>query len=362
MATAAAELLDRLRIRDFLHWWAGELAALLPPQLRRIARSGKERLVLSMQANTMQAACERGGAVESLGTYAMAEIDPQHAAAVCGELISRASRCSGITLRLAADSALQKVVQLPLAAEENLRQVIGFEMDRQTPFKADQVYYDYRVATRDAAARRLLVRLTVVPRQGVDEVLHRLSSCGVQPDRIEVSGTPGIDLLPQGRRPVRHVAGRRINTALGVLVAALLVAVIAVPLWRQSETIHSLEPSVAQAKRDAEQAVALRDQLEGAIRESRVLVNKRLTTPLVIEVLNELTTLLPDDTWLSSVDVRDAELRIQGESSGASALIATLEASPLFSGVHFSSPVTQNPASGSERFQLSSRIVANGGQ
>ena len=37
-------------------------------------------------------------------------------------------------------STLTRNLSLPAAAEDNLRQVLGFEMDRQTPFKADQVH------------------------------------------------------------------------------------------------------------------------------------------------------------------------------------------------------------------------------
>ena len=39
-----------------------------------------------------------------------------------------------------AERVLQRNLTLPVAAEDNLRQVLAFEMDRQTPFKADQIY------------------------------------------------------------------------------------------------------------------------------------------------------------------------------------------------------------------------------
>ena len=48
------------------------------------------------------------------------------------------------------DRALSRVVQLPLVAEENLRAVLGFEMERLTPFKAADVYYEGRIVGRSA--------------------------------------------------------------------------------------------------------------------------------------------------------------------------------------------------------------------
>ena len=40
---------------------------------------------------------------------------------------------------------------MPAATEENLPQVLSFEMDRLTPFRSDEVYFDHRVVGRDRA-------------------------------------------------------------------------------------------------------------------------------------------------------------------------------------------------------------------
>jgi general secretion pathway protein L len=69
---------------------------------------------------------------------------------------------------------------------------------------------------------------------------------------------------------------------------------------------------------------------------------------------------LPDDTWLFRAEIRDGKVHLQGTSSRASALIAGLEASSLLEDVRFASPVTQDGASGRERFHLSALIVATG--
>src|SRR5262249_28882279 len=75
-----------------------------------------------------------------------------------------------------AARCLRRDLPLPAAAEDKLRQVLSFEMDRQTPFKADQVYFDYRIATRDAAAKNLAVNLTVAPRAQLDPDLAALAN------------------------------------------------------------------------------------------------------------------------------------------------------------------------------------------
>jgi general secretion pathway protein L len=353
---ATAEILQRVNVSGFLQWWVGELIALLPPRIRRVVVGRQQRLVLDMTGENVTALCHRGSSPQVLGRFAIAQLGAEEVANLRQQLGVAAGRCPDTTVRLPPDLALQKELTLPLAAEENLRQVLAFEMDRQTPFKADQVYFDYDVLTRDSAARRLRVRLATVPRKTLDTLLERLELVGIRPDRVDVTGNSAVNLLPAERRPVHSQGQRRVNSALGAAVVLLALASAVIPLWQQRELVLELRPRVAAAQSEAEQVMALRDKLERAVKESRVVLDKRRKTPLVIDVLNEVTRLLPDGTWLSSLELKGNELRIQGESTGASALVGVLEASPRFSQVHFSSPVTQNPATGRERFQLSATV------
>jgi len=48
--------------------------------------------------------------------------------------------------------------------QQNLTQVLGFELGRQTPYTADQAYYDQRVLREDRSNNRLHVLLGVAPK------------------------------------------------------------------------------------------------------------------------------------------------------------------------------------------------------
>jgi general secretion pathway protein L len=353
---ASSEILQRVNVSGLLRWWVGELISILPQPLQRVVRGRQQRLVLDVAGESVTALCHRAKVSQVLGQFAIAQLGGEEVADLRRQLGADTGRCPDTTVRLPPDLALQKELTLPLAAEENLRQVLAFEMDRQTPFKADQVYFGYDVLARDSGARRLRVLLATVPRKTLDALLERLERVGMRPDRVEVTGNGAINLLPADRRPVHGRGQRRVNLALGAALVLLALASATIPLWQQRELVGELWPRVATAKSEAEQVLALRDKLDRAVKESRIVLDKRRKTPLVIDVLNQLTRLLPDGTWLSSLELKGNELRIQGESTGASALVGVLEASPRFSQVHFSSPVTQNPATGRERFQLSATV------
>jgi general secretion pathway protein L len=78
----------------------------------------------------------------------------------------------------------------------------------------------------------------------------------------------------------------------------------------------------------------------------------------LLAVLNELSHLLNDETWLTHMHFADNQLQIQGQSPAASTLISTLEASDFFSSVSFVSPLTQDKTTGRERFQISMTVTA----
>ncbi len=81
---------------------------------------------------------------------------------------------------------LCKEFKLPLAAESNLAQVLAFEMDRQTPFKASAVYFDWKVLDRAETPGQLRLQLFVMPRPEVERTLDTLTDRGLTLAGIDV--------------------------------------------------------------------------------------------------------------------------------------------------------------------------------
>jgi general secretion pathway protein L len=77
---------------------------------------------------------------------------------------------------------------------------------------------------------------------------------------------------------------------------------------------------------------------------------------LNIELLKELTAILPDATWVEQLEISGNEIRVRGQSPTASALLGLMEASKLFQNATFLSPITAG-AAGKDRFYLSAQIA-----
>ncbi|MFZ2445031.1 MAG: PilN domain-containing protein [Syntrophobacteraceae bacterium] len=72
----------------------------------------------------------------------------------------------------------------------------------------------------------------------------------------------------------------------------------------------------------------------------------------LIELLGLLTIVTPDDTWLNYLSLRKGQIVIRGESKSAIKYLSELSKTEGLSDVKFASPVTRNPTSDMERFNV----------
>jgi general secretion pathway protein L len=93
-------------------------------------------------------------------------------------------------LRLGEPDVLGKTLTLPLAAERELDQVLGFEMDRETPFKTEEIYWNHRIEGVDRQNGRLSVRRALLPKANLAPLLTAVGQFGIRPRRAEIADGP----------------------------------------------------------------------------------------------------------------------------------------------------------------------------
>ncbi|MGL4690585.1 MAG: PilN domain-containing protein, partial [Stenotrophomonas maltophilia] len=122
-----------------LRWWRQSLLAWLPVRWQWAMGWSRSRLLLQRAGDVLRLQRQTGEQIE-----AIAELPwPVAPAALEGVLDARLRSLPRHWL-LPAGSVLRRPLRLPAAAAERLRDVVGFEIDRQTPFDASQVSYDVR--------------------------------------------------------------------------------------------------------------------------------------------------------------------------------------------------------------------------
>jgi general secretion pathway protein L len=260
-------------------------------------------------------------------------------------------------LRLPRGAMLCHDVVLPLAAARDLPAVLGFEMDRLTPFSADEVYWSVSGLTFDRARAKLSLTLSIVLRAQVDALRTALARINVAPSFVEADIQAGfkagsraetgrISLTTPGRQP-----GQRLRQSLLVLCGVLALACLVTPFLRQQIALDAATQDIAAALPAANRAQALRQQLTAAA-QGRTAIAQARHAGDALQVLATLTAALPDGTWLSDLTLKSGDLTFDGQSSNAAQLITLLSAVPGLRAPSFTAPVTRTADGKADLFSM----------
>ncbi|APV49628.1 hypothetical protein BWI17_08030 [Betaproteobacteria bacterium GR16-43] len=352
----------RLRLAAFWRWWSAEILALLPERFSNLSGSTRAPLV-ALEDDVLIRYENRPSGLAEVSRTPLGSLDPEGRRIAVRNLLAEAGETSPrLRLMLARDEALVRRVSLPLATEENLGQVLAFEMDRLTPFTADTVYFGYRIAARDAVAAKVHVDLAVAPKARVDERVSRLREWGASvhgalvADDVARSASP-IDLLPEAQRGDEAKGStRRIQAGLGIAVVALFLVALVLPIWQKREMAVVLNPQLTKAKAEAEATDLLARDLEKQVADYNFLFAKKHGSFPVLAFIEEATRLLPDSTWVQQFEIRPAgkirEVQFSGETPSASKLIEILEQSTTMKNAALRGSVTRGSIPGTERFLI----------
>ncbi|HVF35775.1 MAG TPA: PilN domain-containing protein [Candidatus Saccharimonadia bacterium] len=351
----------RSRFRRFLTWWARELSPLVPARVRDWLVERRDELIVRVddEAVVLRRASE---APDAARVVPRNEPEDVQRAAILREL-DRAEERPEVVFCIGARHVLRRTLNLPLAAEENLRQVLGFEMDRQSPFRAEQVYFDHRVLGRDAAAKQLSVELALVPRAHADAARAPLAALGVPLDALDAcvdDARLGFNLLPLEQRATRPNVWLRINSVLAIVVVALFGVVMVQSLRNREGALDALRTQAEGQSRDARSVAQLRTALSDAIEGANFLAERKRARPPVIDVLLDVTRRLPKDTWLQRFQFNQGQVQLQGQSKEASSLIALLQQSPVLESPALQGAITPDQRTGKEQFLIAANAKLPG--
>ena len=351
----------RARLAAFWRWWSGELKNVAYERFAALRGAGEVPSV-ALERDELVLLAPRSLAGPD-ARIDLAGQDPIRARAALQSLLGRAGEMRGrIRLCLGPGEALLRRVTMPLATEENLPQVLSFEMDRLTPFTAGDVYFDYRVLSRDAAAGQLVLQLAVARREVVDASVERLRSIGANVQGVGVRDAPGaeaaaLDLLPSEQRGERESARERLlQRALVAAVVILLALALLIPVWRKRETVIALLPLVAKAQQEAQEADRVARELDRQVDEYNFLLAKKHSNYPVLAYVEEISRLLPDSTWLQQLQVKSngkiRQVELTGETPSSSKLIEILTQSKLLRNPTPRGTSTRGSTPNSERFLI----------
>ena len=356
-----------LNFNHFFRWWKQELDFLIPEKIKHIINENQGVIVILHKDNKLILFYCLGDVEEHLVT-----LDRMDKTFNIQSLLEKDERLAKakILIRLSGSDVIQKELSLPVAAKENLEQVVSYELDRYTPFKPEDVYFAIKTMDGVNEVGQIRVKMILTTREILDGLYDDVKTIGLIPLYVDCEESPnsldyledGYTLLPDILQQKKANIPRLIHGLLMTLTGILLLLVLVIPVLLEYQSVNELQLKAMSLEKDAKKVKTMQSSIDAVIDETTRLIKEKSVTPDLVDMLNTLSILLKDDTSLSYVQYSDGHLQIQGESPAASGLLAVLETSDMFVNARFASPVTQDRSSKLERFQITVDVAKIGGK
>ncbi|MEM7053672.1 MAG: PilN domain-containing protein, partial [Pseudomonadota bacterium] len=250
---------------------------------------------------------------------------------------------------------------------------LTYQLDQLSPFRADQVYFDQRVRQETKPSdtshagkskrNQIQVELRLVPKPQLAPLLERLKAIEIAVHKVDTLSDgqqprpEGFNLLPVEQRAVYVHERARFNGWLALSLVVLLGLVMAQSLWLRQNKTEQLQVEADRLRVEAREVAQLQQELEQSLLAASFLSERRASQPAAIELLAEMTAILPNDIWLQRFQIQGDRVTVQGLADGSQRIIEIMNDSPLLDSPGFERAISIDQASGQENFTTTAVLL-----
>jgi general secretion pathway protein L len=346
-------------IRSLYGAWLRALSALLTPQP---AAMQFWRILLMRREQGFDIIENAGGKAVSLATSGPQRSGPIPAQAATA-LRAAAQSSAPIVLRLSAEEVVERTIQIPKGAADVIEPVLRNQMNRIVPWPQEETRFGYIVTENEPGAPdQINVQVTATTQGVLEAALAEARALGARPSLVDYApreepriGTVLLSLAPDPRLRM----ARRLNAGLAVILAVCLLSggTGAYQLWQLENEKTELETRIATVRKRIAEAGNQNAGNAQAREAAAALIQRKAGEPPVVRLIDGLSRAIPDNAYLTELEIRGATARMTGRSDEATALIATIEAAPEYEDVGFAAPTTRDAEGGAESFTITARAT-----
>jgi general secretion pathway protein L len=275
------------------------------------------------------------------------------------ESVATMLRGSRVEITLKPDRFLFCPLELPGRAVDFLDGIIRSQIDRLTPWTAANAAFGWS-RPNQAGNDRIAVTVAATDRGLVAPYVRAIAGLGAQSIAVYTAPTEDDSIKVMEETTAGSVEVGKIRQ---ILVATLLIAAIITTIAVSASRVIAIKLDAQQAELDFRIAKfrAAVGRLNGgsggsfATAQLALEKDKQTTAPDVI-ILETLSRILPDHTFLTELRIENNKVQLEGATRDAPSLIKLIEQSGLFSRAAFFAPTTRSVSEAVERFHIEAGI------
>jgi len=165
----------------------------------------------------------------------------------------------------------------------------------------------------------------------------------------------GLNLLKKGLHETQKTPFA-LTAVLMFSIFVMWILYMVAPLRIEKKRLEEIDHQIMLRKEEVKKVEALKKELDTLHGEVSTINNFKGNKPMILNILRELTTILPQNTWLTRVRITETTVDIEGYAGSASGLLPKLEASKYFRKAEFASPTFRDAKQNADRFIIKMEI------
>jgi general secretion pathway protein L len=335
-------------ISAFFSRWIDSVAA---ATVKGLASFAKRKSVQVIEQDAGIFAIRSGGDSERI------QISDGRLAAARPDSVAAMLEGSHAELQLRPERVLFRPLELPQRATEFLGGVVRAQIDRLTPWTANDAAFGWSAPT-ESGGDRVTVTVAATARALVQPLVDALVAAGAEAVAVTAAPPNAAPITVLDHRSAGAIDFSRVRRAL---VAVLIVTGLAAGVSLSVAALAGMKFASEQedlTRRIAERRMAIRLGREGtaAPTPQRALERRKYASPSSVIVLEVLSQILPDHTYVTELRIEGDKLRVIGVTRDAPGLIRIIEQTPNFTHATFFAPTTKGPSDPGERFHIEATI------
>jgi general secretion pathway protein L len=267
-----------------------------------------------------------------------------------------------VEIYLRPDRFLFRSLELPDRAKDLLEGIVQAQIDRLTPWKVTEAVFGWS-RPAELSTGRISITIAATARAWIMSHVDAIKSTGAHSIAVltsfpEPSAGSGPIEIWEGRAGSFIEASKIRRLLVMVLAAAGMTAIGA--LGASALVVSKLDAErheiVRRTSKVREAAVSHASGSSTIAAVYRTLEQRKQNMPTYFVLLETLSQILPDHTYVTELRIEGSTVRVVGVSQNAPSLIAAVEQSQHFSRATFFAPTTRSPSDPGERFHLEAHI------
>jgi general secretion pathway protein L len=232
--------------------------------------------------------------------------------------------------------------------------VVRLRIEALFPWRSTETLFATHIT--DCPNGQIIVNVRATPRRAIAPALDLAIACGahqvmiVKETELEPDNAISFYTGDNSHRRLDRAKSVARYAVIGLLL--LLIAVVGDALLTQFD-LKSDIASVDHAISERQAILQLRSDRRTSL---NLLEAKKRASTIAVLVLEDLSKILPSDTYLTDLTINGEQLRMAGVSAHGADLIPLLEGTGHFKNAAFYAPTTRQ-ANGMDRFSLETIII-----